>query len=251
VRFPRLVDFVLPTLGNRISCYARQKTPRNTVRHFFLDYVLPAYLSRDRLVLHASAIRIAEKRAIAFLGRTGSGKSTLAACFWKQGFQIMADDCTVVELGNGTPACVPSYPGLRLWDDSARELLSPERKRSLVAHYSNKSRFKHPRMEDKFDGRAIPLERIYYLEPRIRGDDRIRIRPISGSKAFIKILQSSFRLDFKRREPLLEEFNRLKRIADCKLLYSINFPRDFRRADELTRAILDDIRQKEVSVAQS
>ena len=242
VRFPRLADFVVSPSENDISCFARPKTPKNTIRHFFLDHVLPAYLSLGRLVLHASAIRVTEKSAIAFLGQSGSGKSTLAASFWKEGFEVIADDCVVVELENGSPMCVPSYPGLRLWNDSTKAVLSPGPKRSTLAHYTNKSRFKHPGMEDGFDDRRLALSRIYWLAPPEQGGiGKISIRPISGSQGLIQLLQSSFRLNFKRPKPLIEEFNRLVRIADSKLLYGVNFPRDFCRIGELTRAILDDI----------
>lgn len=244
MRFPRLADFMVSPSEKSISCFARGEVPKNTVRHFFLDHVLPAYLSLGRLVLHASAVRLTEKSAIAFLGESGSGKSTLAASFWEEGFQVIADDCVVVEQGDGSPMCVPSYPGLRLWDDSAKAVLSPGQKRSTMAHYTNKSRFKHPKMEAGFDGRPVPLSRIYWLEPAGPGKTGgISIRPISGPRGLIQLLQSSFRLDFSRPKPLREEFSRLVRIAECKFLFGVTYPRDFRRVGELTRAILDDIGQ--------
>jgi hypothetical protein len=244
MRFPRLVDFVVSPGEKSISCLVRRKIPGNTMRHFFLDHVLPAYLSLGRLVLHASAIRVSDKSAIAFLGGSGSGKSTLAACFWKKGFPVIADDCVVIEQRDGLLMCVPSYPGLRLWDDSAKAVLTSRQKRSTLAHYTTKSRFRNSRMEDGFDGRPLPLSRIYWLEPAVRAKTAgIHIRPISGSQGLIQLLQSSFRLDFVRPKPLTEEFSRLARIAESKLLYGVTFPRDFRRVGELTRTILDDIGQ--------
>jgi hypothetical protein len=251
MRFPRLADFVVSPSEKSISCFARPKTPKNTIRHFFLDHVLPAYLSLGRLVLHASAVRVSDKSAIAFLGESGSGKSTLAACFWKDGFQVLADDCVVVEQGDGLPMCVPSYPGLRLWNDSAKAVLSPGQKRLSVAHYTDKARFKHAGTAGEFDGRPVPLSRIYWLEPaEPGGNGKIQIRPISGSQGVIQLLQSSFRLNFNRPKPLLEEFNRLVRMADSKLLYGVSFPRDFRRVGEVTRTILDDIGNRGVGLAQ-
>jgi hypothetical protein len=240
MRFPDLVDFVISPEECEVFGFARPPVPSITIRHLFLDNVLPAYLSLSRLVLHASAIRLTEKRAIAFTGKTGSGKSTLAACFSKEGFQVIADDCAVIEQPNGSPMCVPSYPGLRLWDDSAQAVLSPQQTRSPVAHYTNKSRFKHPGMEGAFDGRPVPLSRIYLLQPTASGAATgISIRPISGSQGLIELLQSSFRLNFTRPQLLAEEFDRLARIANSKLLYGVSFPRDFHRVRELTRRILD------------
>jgi hypothetical protein len=240
MRFPDLVDFVISPEENKVFCFARPTVPNITARHLFLDNVLPAYLSLSRLVLHASAIRMTKKSAIAFMGPTGSGKSTLAACFWKEGYQVIADDCTVVEHANGLPMCFPSYPGLRLWDDSAKAVLSSKRKRLPVAHYTNKARFKHSGTDDAFESRALPLSRIYLLESAAsEGASGISIHPVSGSRGLVEFLQSSFRLNFTRPELLAEEFDRLARIANSELLYRITFPRDFRRVRELTRAILD------------
>jgi hypothetical protein len=244
MRFPNLADFVIPPSGNRISYLVRRNTPKSTIRHLFLDYVLPGYLSRDRVVLHASAIRLTKKSAIAFLGKSGSGKSTMAASFWREGFQVISDDCAVLEHGNGSPMCVPSYPGLRLWDDSAKAVLGPGQKRSVMAHYSNKSRFKHPKMEQEFDGRPVPLTRIYWLDPVLSARGReIRILPIEGPRGLVRLLESSFRLNFKEARPLADEFKRLARIADSNLLSGVRFPRDFRRIGELTKTILDDLGQ--------
>ena len=138
--------------------------------------------------------------------------------------------------------CVPSYPGLRLWDDSAKALLGPKQKRSVMAHYSDKSRFKHPQMENDFGGQPVPLSRIYWLEPAAsRSSTKIDIRPIPGPQGLVKLLESSFRLDFSGPKPLAEEFKRLVRIADTGMLYGVSFPRDFRRASEVTKYILNHI----------
>lgn len=252
LRFPQVADFTVPPAGKRILWCARPRVPKDTVRHLFLDFVLPAYLSLGRSVLHASVVRVSEKSAIAFLGGSGSGKSTLAACLLKEGYPVVADDCAVLELGGGPPMCIPSYPGLRLWDDSAAAVLSRKGKRSNAAHYTRKKRFQHRNLERGFDTGPIRLTRVYYLEPE--GPSKVAsvsIHRISGSRAFITLLQSSFRLNFTQREPLLQELDRLKRLAESNLLYGVSYPRDFHRAAEVTSAILNDISHLEVGVAQS
>ena len=87
------------------------------MRHLLLDQVMPLVLSRDRLVLHASAVAT-PAGAAAFIGFTGAGKSTLAASLSAAGFPILSDDCLVIERDGRGFLARPFYPGARLWPDS-------------------------------------------------------------------------------------------------------------------------------------
>lgn len=85
LRFPGLVDFLVAEGGSEVRCHPRPDTPPSTIRHLFLDQVVPLVLSRQgKLVVHASAV-LTPSGVVAFLGHSGWGKSTLAASFAQAG----------------------------------------------------------------------------------------------------------------------------------------------------------------------
>lgn len=138
LRFPRLADFAIT--GRDTICYARPKTPRATIRHLWLDQVLPLLLSKhSRIVLHASAVST-PRGAVAFLAGPGAGKSTLAAGLGRLGWPLIADDALLVEPREGRLLAVPSYPGVRLWPEVASQVRRGGRLLPLVAHYTQKRR---------------------------------------------------------------------------------------------------------------
>src|SRR5579862_84620 len=57
LRFPGHGDFLISRDGSEVQCCPLPGTPASTIRHLFLDQVIPLILSRrEPLVLHASAV---------------------------------------------------------------------------------------------------------------------------------------------------------------------------------------------------
>ena len=136
LRFPGIADFLVNRRAQGVRCYPSPGVPPESIRHLFLDQVLPLVVNGPgKLVVHASAVA-SPYGAIAFLGRTGYGKSTLAASFSRRGFPMMTDDCLLLEEDKGRLFAVPSYPGLRLWPETVSELFALPPELSPVAHYS-------------------------------------------------------------------------------------------------------------------
>ena len=87
---------------------------------------------RDRIVLHASAVRV-DGRAILFCGPSGAGKSTLAAALVDRGYDLVTDDFCSVEIANSTSPIVHSDGRqLKLWKDAVDELSLSSRRRAAV-----------------------------------------------------------------------------------------------------------------------
>ncbi len=92
------------------------------IRALLLGVLLGIVLhTKNRFPLHASAVDVGG-RAVLFSGPCGSGKSTLAAAFSKRGFDLISDDITVITRDGQTLFAIPSYPQIKLWDDSIRAL---------------------------------------------------------------------------------------------------------------------------------
>lgn len=239
LRFPEMVDFAVSPDARAILCYAASDTPSETVRHLLLDQVLPLVLSwRGQFVVHGSAV-LTPQGTIAFVGDSGSGKSTLASSFGGDGMAVLTDDCLLLEEKEGCLTAIPSYPGVRLWPNTADAMLGKGRVLAGVANYTEKIRVNRG-AGIHFSTEPAKLRRMYFLAPGEEGEQigNVRIRPLSSRDAVVELVKYTFLIDVTDRLRLLGEFERFSRLATQPLFYRLSFPRDFSRLAEVRGAIL-------------
>ena len=243
LRFPGLGDFFLLHEPKEIRCYPASRTPKRTIVHLLLDQVIPLFLNKwGRLVLHGSAVR-GTSGAIAFLGVTGAGKSTLTASFVNHGLPLLTDDCLLLEEKAGELLVIPSYPGLRLWDDTISAILNHVKPALCrVAHYTWKKRLGARNSEFRFCVGPVPLKRIYILaNPKeTKYTKKISIHSISPRDAIVELVKYAFKLDILDRELLRREFESFARIVRLYPFYHLSVPRDLSRLPAVREAILND-----------
>jgi len=243
LRFPDMADFVVSSNGGDVDCFPATATPPETIRHLFLDQVLPLLLSHQgRLVLHASAVAT-PKGAVAFLGMAGVGKSTLAASFCQQGFLLLTDDCFLVEERGREFFAIRSYPGLRLWADTRSALSFKEPCGAPVAHYTIKQRIGEQNGKIRFSRRLTPVHRIYVLEPWEEQSDtnQIRISPLRSRNALMELVKWAYRLDITDHRRNREQFEALSRVLVSAPIFRLQFPHDFSRLTAVRNAVLNDL----------
>lgn len=130
---------------------------------------------RGLLPLHASCLAAGDS-AVAFAGRSGSGKSTIAALLLRRGYRLLADDVTVIQMTQGMPVVLPSFPKQKLWGDTLNALrLSPGRK---IRTLENTDKFELA-VADSFESQPRPLAAIYHLHANPLPDDG-EMRPIQA-----------------------------------------------------------------------
>ncbi|MDG5819711.1 hypothetical protein [Natronococcus sp. A-GB7] len=78
-----------------------------------LGYLL---YQRGLLVLHGSAVA-RDGAGYLFLGTKGAGKSTTAGTLARQGYAVLSDDVTVIDVRDGALRLLPGRPHLKLADD--------------------------------------------------------------------------------------------------------------------------------------
>jgi hypothetical protein len=263
LRFPELADFVLSPDAREIRCYPLTTTPALTLRHLFLDQVLPLALGhRRKIVLHASSVAGPEG-AIAFLGESGLGKSTLTAEFAKHGCRILTDDCLLIEHAGDRLLAIPSYPSLRLWPDVVAALFQSDADLVPLAHYTDKKRLRIQRVQRPLEGtlpsvpaafgtepipdaepafsrEPVPLHRVYLLQARDEEEAprAIAIEALSPKETFVALISHTFKLDIKDRRTLLEDFQALTSLAARPLFHRLSFPRDLSLVSAVRRAVL-------------
>ena len=237
LRFPGIACFSISANFAEIQCFPEPGARADTIRHLFLDQVLPLIVSsRGYLVLHASAV-ITPVGGIAFLGATGQGKSTLAASFSKEGCPFLTDDCLVLNKEGSRFLAVPSYPSLRLWPESVFAMSRNPSDYSQVADYSTKKRL---RADDQFSfyTEVAMIKRFYILSNNPSG---VVIEPLRPREVIPEMVKFLFVIDVNDRTQMKEKFEALSAIAGHCPCYRLAFPRDFSLLSQLRQSILSHV----------
>ena len=236
LRFPELADFEVSADGRVVSSWPIPGISEETIRHLYLNQVLPLALSRQgKRVFHASAVE-APAGALVFLGESGRGKSTLAASFALSGFRFLTDDALLLEPKAGGYAVQPSHPSIRLWDDSKDELVGDDARLAPAVQYTSKARL--------LSGDALAfcseermLRRMYFLGA---GDaDQVGFTPMTPGDAVMGLVGNSFLLDIAGRESLSAHFNQVVELANMPIFFRLDYPRSFAALPAVRQAILE------------
>lgn len=109
--------------SNTIIIQRRKGVSNDEVRLYLLGSCFGfLLLSRGLFAFHGSAVADGDK-CLMFIGESGAGKSTTAAAFLQKGYQMLADDVSLVDFDDHNRAMVyPAFPQIKLWEDSAKLL---------------------------------------------------------------------------------------------------------------------------------
>jgi len=245
VEFPNLATFVFAPSDNLIRCIPYQQTPSHTLHHLLLDQVLPLVLNHQgKEVLHGAAVAT-PYGACAFVGRTGSGKSTLAASFLESGYSVLTDDCVVLDACGKDIVIVPTYPGLRLWDDAIAALFEARGSYAPVTHYNPKQRFTDTASTMAFCPSTTPLAGIYVLDAdeteQVTSVSTVERPLLTKRKALMSLLSLAFKLDIEDQDRLAREFDFLHHLVTQVPVRRLVIPDSFQALPNIRADILHDL----------
>jgi hypothetical protein len=238
IRFRGIAEFLLSNRAEEIRCYPLPDVPLETIRHLFLDQVLPLVMGRrGRLSLHASAVATSAG-VMAFAGKSGLGKSTLAATLAQQNCSVLSDDFLVLKRQGEATMVVPTYPGVRLWPDSLAVLFDNEASTSDVAHYSPKRRVS---LNDRENSPVeLPLSRIYVLSGAddVWDGGDVGAQVLSPQQAIVELLKYTHVLDVTDRDSLQFVFHQLATLVDAIPCWRLFFPYDYSLLPAVCRVVM-------------
>ncbi len=237
LRFYEIGDYFVSLTDNIIRCYPQPDIPLESIRHLLIDSVIPMVLNQQgHVVLHAGAV-VLQQNVVAFLGLSGRGKSTLTASFYAQGYQVLTDDCLLLSEREGRFYGIPSYPGIRLWDENLNALFTESVEIAEVAHYTGKKRLVLAPNSFSLDSARLPLTRIFVIEEPEEGLSEIKLTKLSAREAFMELVQHTFQLDIKDRSTLTNNSNLFSRLAETGMFYRLSYPRDLTMLPAVQEAI--------------
>ena len=187
--------------GTIISIDSQPQTPKEDIRFVLLGSVMAALLQqRKYLTLHAGAVQTPQG-AILFTGPSGYGKSTLTQAFANKGFSVISDDVVALNTSQQKISVLPSFPKLRLWEDSLRQVgkntNSYQRSRVGVDKYIVPVQ--------NFCAEANPLQKIYILD--VHSDISVKIEPLTTSQKIKYLLKNTYRIKYLTGLGLLPHHN--------------------------------------------
>lgn len=237
VSFPALAVFLVSIDDLTIHFFSEPETREYTLIHLLLDQVIPRMLSMmGQIVIHAGAVDVGGK-AVVFLGKSGRGKSTLVTYFDKSGYMCLTDDAFLLIEKQSQFYTMLTYPGLRLWPESAKTLLGQDNSLSRVAQYHPKERHRTT-FSGQMNERTMPIQAVYELaepRPEVAG---VVVSALSPQRSVIELIESSFRLDWSEKAVLDTELDMFTRLVEQVPFFQITYPRNFTFLPQVQAAIL-------------
>ena len=244
LRFPDLADFDVSADGLSVRGWPVPGISEDTIRHLYLNQVLPLALSKQgKLAFHAGAVE-AGAGALAFMGESGRGKSTLTAGFATAGFRFLTDDALLLEEDGDGYKVQPGHATLRLWDDSRQALVNDSARLAPPVQYTPKARILSGDAL-AFCPEARPLRRVYFL-----GDDsaaQVEFQRMSPSEALIGLVRNTFLLDIDEQQTLATHFDQLSRMVSLPIYFRLDYPRRYEELPRVRQAIIEHAAQGEAA----
>ena len=116
-RIPEIAHYYIRN-GNEICIEPFSTNLTEVLLYFYSSALTAILLQRNLIPFHASGVKINEKQIILFPAPSRTGKSTTALFLDKLGYPIFTDDTVVLEVIDGKCYATPSYPIIRLWENT-------------------------------------------------------------------------------------------------------------------------------------
>ncbi len=205
--------------GSEILYQKNSEVAEKNFRLYLLGSTLGVlFFQRSYFPLHAS-VAVIDGQAVAFTGDSGAGKSTIAAWLHTRGYPLLCDDVCVIKFDpQGNPMAYPTFPRLKLWDDTLKALKIDDH--NLQQDYSRTNKFHLP-IDEGFTTSPMPLKNINILQfskkqqlPSIE-----RIKPVH---AVHLLRNNTYRCEFVSAMHLTQEHYKFcTRLAQTTNIYYI------------------------------
>lgn len=208
--------------GKHITYELKTDGKLEYLRTYLLGFAMSMlFLQRGEMALHCSAVVKGDK-AILVAGESGSGKSTVTSYLIEKGYQLMADDMSVVRVTKtGLVKVLPGFPYQKLCRDTAIQL--GYQLKDCIYIDEKKDKFLVPYVNE-FSLEAKTLETIFLLECD-RREGNLKLEELRGMDKLFACMKHLF-LKSLLMEQTFEGYvgERCLQIASKVPMYRINRP---------------------------
>jgi len=194
---------------------------------------------RERLVLHASAVRVGA-RLVVFVGDKGAGKSTTTAAAVERGHALFTDDLLPISIEpDGRALAYAGFPSLKLVNDCA-SLFNLQGANDLAAPVDGFPK-RIRRLNQPFLSASASPARIYILE-RSTG---ARAAPLPPAEALCAVMRFAYVPLFQSKPWTPPEtrrhFSQCAALAAATPVRRLETPSDLGRLQEIIDCVEDDL----------
>jgi hypothetical protein len=135
---------------------------------------------------------------------------------------------------------IPSYGGLRLWEDTRQVLFPSIRDTPPMAHYSGKKRI---RISSAGVPEAFPILAVVILsaERRDTKNQNVSLEELPRRTAFIEMMKQTFLLDVNDHQRYSQHMQALGRVILSVKSFRLQLPHDYRALPQVRRLILEQV----------
>jgi len=239
MRFPDLADFTVAhgnesSCNNAIVCVPTSRASPQTLKHLFVNQVVPAALSiRGRFVFHGSGLVI-NGVGVGFFGESGTGKSTIATFLACHGYPLLSDDGLELIEKESDVSVLPSHASVRLWQDSRDALLPDTFTPDPQVSHTSKEQFT---VSGHFSTCPNPVKfgAAFFLGNGTAPQPLVTLLP--PLKAHIAWISNSFLLDVHEKGVMSRQFHRVATIIKNTRSYHLDYPRNYSSLPDVLAAI--------------
>jgi hypothetical protein len=230
-------EFLVDYAGTRVRATWPASATLSDTATYLLGPVI-AFLLRLRglLALHGSVVEV-QGSAVMFVGHAGQGKSTTAAAFAVEGHGVLTDDVGIVTELDGVVQAVPSYPRVRLWDESVQSLWGEAGALPLLTPNWEKRYLSLGEGDSRFVEQALPLAAIFLLDDRSEDPGAPRMDRLPPLQAFPHLLTHLLTKRVLPHEPADVDFRFVSRLLDRVPVFNLTPHADPARLPALCEAV--------------
>jgi hypothetical protein len=225
--------------GNTITVEPLNSATDEEVRLFLLGSAFGAMIhQREMLPFHGSTV-VQNGGAWVIGGISGAGKSSLAATLVRRGFDLLADDISVIKMEAGQPVVYPGIPHLKLWEDVMKKLEEDVTQYPKVRPQLLKYRKPAGR---EFINNPTPLQGIVILNTK--NSPGFELKTIKGVEKFNLLKNNTYRYQYlSGLEKTVQHFRLATALAAACKLYQLKRPSSPLLLEELADYFIDGLAQ--------
>jgi len=182
--------------------------------------------------IHGGAIRYKEK-VIAFPGISGAGKSTIITAMSLKGAELISDDLLLFSFDDNSIKLVPSFPYVKLWEDSLKYLKIQNKDKLIKVR---KEIGKYYYRINNFSKTTVNLDYIIYIT--LHNKEKYNIEEIYGKNKFTLIKEMTYIFhNVKNTGILMSNFKICSMIASKIPIYVLTRPTEKSDLNEIIELI--------------
>ena len=186
-RYADGTTFVIDRGGARVwATWPTHLSVANTATYLLGPVMAFVLRARGVLSLHAGVVEV-RGGAVAVAGAPEAGKSTVLAALALRGSRVLGDDLAPVYDEGGRLGVHPSYPRVRLWNDSVERLFGSAEALPLLTPTWDK-RYLDVHERGLFEDRPLPLSALFVLDDRVASEEAPSVHALSRREAFAAVL---------------------------------------------------------------